>query len=53
MQLSLGLTKRSFVKGEVLKQENEGMDKVLFFIYGKADVIVRLSMPKEQDFVID
>jgi hypothetical protein len=53
MQLALGLTKRSFEKGEILKLEGDGMESSLFFIYGRAEVSVLLTIGKEQEFVID
>ena len=54
MQLVLGLSKRGFDKGEILKLENEGMKSVLFFIYGRADVVVKLEIGrKEEEYIID
>ena len=44
MYLSLGLTKRCFEKGETLKLDGDGMETVLFFIYGRADVSVVLAI---------
>jgi CRP-like cAMP-binding protein len=53
MQLVLGLSRRGFDRGEVLKGEGEGLDCVWFFVYGRAEVCTRLTVGREREFVID
>jgi hypothetical protein len=43
MQLSLGLSRRSFERGEIIKHKTDGLSIVLFFVYGRAEVSTNLQ----------
>lgn len=54
MQLSLSMVRTGFEKGTIIKSDGERLDEVLFFIYGRAEVVTRLlKNGKNKDFIID
>lgn len=54
MHLSLCMIKRSYEKGEIIKNEGELLDKVMFFIYGRVQVTTKLNIhQKESHYIID
>lgn len=54
MQISLSMVRTSFEKGAIIKSEGERLDEVIFFIYGRAEVVTRLlKNGKNKEFIID
>ena len=52
--MSLCMIKRSYEKGEIIKNEGELLDKVMFFIYGRVQVTTKLNIhQKESHYIID